>query len=56
MCGSKSSPAEKPTPKPTTNIVAVKSTEGTDRNDRVARYQRAGAPRKGATMLTQEGY
>ncbi len=56
MCGSKSSsPAEKPTPQPTTNLVAVKPTEGSERSSRVERHKRAGTPRKGATMLTQEG-
>ncbi len=56
MCGSKSSsPAEKPTPQPTTNLVAVKPTEGVERSSRVARHKRAGTPHKGATMLTQEG-
>jgi hypothetical protein len=55
MCGSKSSsPAEKPTPQPTTNLVAVKPTEGTDRGRRASRFYRAGS-KQNATMLTQEG-
>lgn len=58
MCGSsKSRPAEKPTPPPTTNLVAVEPTEGTvgQRRSRVLRQQRMARPQRGATMLTQEG-
>ncbi len=55
MCGSKSSsPAQKPTPKPTTNLKPVEATEGTTRNDNMRRFHRAHAPRPGATMLTGE--
>jgi len=51
MCGSSSSPAEKPTPPPTTNLEPVEPTEGT-RMGRMKNYHRAKAQKNGATMLT----
>lgn len=54
MCGSKSSKVEKPTVKPTTNLVAVDATQGTSRRANISKYHRANKPRPGATMLTGE--